>query len=382
MPFLLPLAEKTSSFWMPPAATAEAVGVDQTFKVIEWINYLYGVPIFAIVLLFVWKYRRREGIEPDPSPHHSFLLEITWTVIPTIMIVGIFFMGFVQYVGMTTMPGDPYEIQVNAKKWVWDFTYPEGFSSPELHVPAGRDVLLTMRSTDVMHSLFIPAFRVKRDVIPGRYTQLWFNALPPDQAGVPEKYPLFCTEYCGKDHSAMGGAEMVVVHDPSCFEKWVEEAKNIGGKLPPDEYGELLYKSKGCVSCHSIDGKRGTGPTWKNIYGEEHVMKNGEKVLVEDNYIEESILYPQAKIVEGYGGVMPSYAGQLKELEIRGLIEYMKRLSDDDYVKLPAPDDAAAAEAGEGGESGEAGSDSGELNGSGDAGEPVDGTADDEGIGC
>ena len=334
----LPLAVKEASFWMPPAATAEAVGVDQTFKVIEIVNYLYGIPIFIAVLALVWKYRRREGIEPDPSPHHSFLLEVTWTVIPTIMIVGIFFMGFVQYVGMTTMPGDPYEIQVNAKKWVWDFAYPEGFSSPELHVPAGRDVLLTMRSTDVMHSLFIPAFRVKRDVIPGRYTQLWFNALPPDEVGVPEKYPLFCTEYCGKDHSAMGGAEMVVVHDASSFEKWIEVASIPYDGMTPDDYGELLWKSKGCVSCHSIDGKAGTGPTWKGAWGEEHKMKDGAVVKVDLNYIEESILYPQAKVVAGYQGVMPSYNGQLTQLDIQSISEFIKRLSVDDYQPLPPLD--------------------------------------------
>ena len=348
---LLPLAEREPSYWLPPAATAEAAGIDQTFDVIMWINYLYGIPIFLIVLYFVIRYRRRDGVEPDPSPHHSFLLEVTWTVIPTIMVVGIFFQGFLGYIRNTTMPGDPYEIAVRAYKWQWEFTYPNGAQTAELHVPAGRDVLLTMESSDVMHSLYIPAFRVKRDIIPGRYTKLWFNALDPT-GPEPDRYPLFCTEYCGDQHWAMGGDDRVWVHNPSSFDVWVKDAADPGGKLPPDQYGELLWKQK-CISCHSIDGKAGTGPSWKGIYGEEHAYTAGgaEGVApVDENYIRESILYPNAKIVKGYRGVMPAFEGKLDEMQITGLIEFIKRISDPEgYQPLPSPDEVAAAE--EGGES-------------------------------
>ena len=369
---LLPLAVKEPSFWMPPAATQEAADVDATFRLIEWVNYLYGIPIFLVLLYFVWRYRRREGIEPDPSPHHSFLLEITWTVIPTIMIVGIFFVGFVQYIGMTTMPGDPYEIEVVAKKWDWTFSYPGGGESNELHVPAGRNVLLTMRSTDVMHSLFIPAFRVKRDIIPGRYTQLWFNALSPDGAAA-EVYPLFCTEYCGKSHWDMGGAERVFVHHPSDFDVWLEDVRDLSGKLPPDEYGKYLWEQK-CRTCHSIDGKAGTGPSWKGIWGEQHAFTDGSSAEVDADYIRESILYPQAKVVKGYRGVMPNYQGQMRDREIAGIVEFIKSITLEKYEKLPAPNDLLEAEGGEQAAATGEGSAMGEVDGA--AGSPSDGNGE------
>ena len=324
----LPLADKPGSFWMPPQASTNAAGVDGTFDLILWINFLYGVPIFVLIFYFAWKYRRRAGAPALPSPHHGFLLEVTWTVIPTIMVVGVFFQGFVQYVGMTTMPEDPYEIQVSAKKWAWNFTYPGGYSTNELHVPGGRPVLLTMRSDDVMHSLFVPAFRVKMDVIPGRYTQMWFEPLEPDNADptVPDEYDLFCTEYCGEQHSGM--ITKTFVHNAGYFDTWLSEAQNTMQYMAPCQAGEELW-GRYCKQCHTNDGSRGTGPTWAGAYGTDQQMADGQTVTVDPNYIRESIVEPNAKVRSGYQGVMPTFANQLSDQEIDWIIAYHKSLNPD-----------------------------------------------------
>ena len=321
------LADQNATFWMPPAASTFAKDVDLTYDIILWINYLYGVPIFLAIFYFLWKYRRKGTATSEPSAHHSFMLEVTWTVIPTIMVVGIFFQGFVSYIGMTTMPSNAYEIQVGAKKWAWNFTYPNGFQTNELHIPDGRPILLTLRSEDVMHSLFVPAFRAKMDVIPGRYTQMWFEALPlesPD-ADATASYDLFCTEYCGTQHSGM--ITKAVVHKAGHFDAWLAEESAIGDFYPDCQAGEILWERKGCKQCHSADGKAGTGPTWKGVYGTEQEMTNGDMVIVDPNYIRESILNPNAKVRKGFRGVMPSYQGQLTENELLDLIAYHRSLN-------------------------------------------------------
>lgn len=320
------LADINETFWMPPAASTFAEGIDQTFNLILWINVLYGVPIFVLLFWFLFKYRRKGSVMAEPSPHHSFLLEVSWTIIPTIMVVGIFFQGFVKYIGMTTAPANPYEIQVTAKKWNWTFTYPNGYSTAELHVPDGRPVLLTMRSDDVMHSLYIPAFRVKMDCIPGRYTQLWFEALPIESTDpkATKEFDLFCTEYCGTSHSNM--LAKVFVHNSGYFQTWLDDAANTAPFLPDCQAGEILWEQK-CKSCHTIDGSNGTGPTWLNVFGTEQEMTSGERVLVDANYLRESILNPNAKIRKGFRGIMPSFQGQLSEDELADLIAFHKSLS-------------------------------------------------------
>lgn len=356
------LADQHASFWMPPAASTFAEGVDQTYDLILWINYLYGVPIFLALFYFVWKYRRKGSVNSEPSPHHSFLLEVTWTVIPTIMVVGIFFQGFVKYIGMTTMPANPYAIDVQARKWSWAFTYPNGYTTNELHIPDGRPVMLTMRSDDVMHSLFIPAFRVKMDVIPGRYTKMWFEALPLESADPLEevKYDLFCTEYCGKDHSMM--KTKVVVHKAGRFDAWLADISDRLPYMPDCQAGEILWEQQGCKQCHSVDGKNGTGPTWKGVFSTDQVMANGETVTVDENYLRESILNPNAKVRKGYRGVMPSYNGRLDEEDLIDLIAYHRslnpeapgwtecvKLTDEEIAEVKArvkAEEAAAAEAG------------------------------------
>jgi cytochrome c oxidase subunit 2 len=200
------------------------------------------------------------------------------------------------------------------------FTYPNGYIDSQLHVPVDTAVKLTMTSEDVLHSFFVPDFRIKRDVIPGRYTRLWFTAVETGE------YDIFCTEYCGTNHWNM--LSKLVVHERAEFDSWLEEASDFLSKMPPAEAGEMLYNMRGCKQCHSVDGSPGIGPSFLGKFGSEEQLLTGETVVVEENYIRESILDPQARIVAGYDPVMPTYQGRLKDEEITAIIEYMKTLSE------------------------------------------------------
>ncbi len=271
------------------------------------------------MVVFVVRYRRREGVEPEPSPTHNTALELTWTVIPLLLVMVIFAWGFKAFLDMSTPPANAYEIQVTGQKWKWLFTYPNGYVDENLHVPVDEPVRLVMTSEDVIHSFYMPAFRMKQDVVPGRYTKVWFRAT---KAG---EYQVFCAEYCGTGHSDM--LAQVVVHEPGGFEKWLDEVGNLFKTMPPVEVGERLYRQRGCAQCHSIDGAASVGPTFKGVFGHDQALKGGGSALVDENYIRESILEPQAKIVAGFEPVMPTFKGQLTDREITAIIEYIKTLS-------------------------------------------------------
>ncbi|MHB8956137.1 MAG: cytochrome c oxidase subunit II, partial [Pirellulaceae bacterium] len=266
---------------------------------------------FAIV------YRRRPGHFPQKTATHSNALEITWTVIPLIIVAYIFYAGFSAYMEMNTAPQNSYEILVKARKWDWFFTYPNGHIDNDLHVPLNEPVKLVMSSDDVIHSLSIPAFRVKMDCVPGRYTYAWFQAT---KAGT---YGLYCTEYCGDSHSDM--LANVVVHPSGEFEGWLEKAANYFMTLPPAEAGKVLFTRR-CNQCHSDDGTAKTGPTLKGTFGATHKMRDGSSLVVDEDYIRESIMDPQAKIREGFPPAMPTFKGMLDDDMITFLIEYIKTL--------------------------------------------------------
>ncbi len=254
------------------------------------------------------------------SPTHSLRLELTWTAIPTILLVVIFVMSTNVYLTLTQPPKDEdvVEIQATAKKWTWRFDYADGISSNELHVVVNQPVLITLAAEDVIHSLYVPAFRVKQDAVPGRYTKLWFKAV---EEGV---YPLYCAEYCGTNHSTM--VTKVVVHaDEASMESWrafLHELKT----RPLHEIGKHLTVAKGCVQCHSTDGRRLNGPSFKGIWGKTESLSNGSTVKVDENYIRESIVDPKAKVVSGYAPTMPPSV--LEEGEYMALIAYIKSLED------------------------------------------------------
>jgi cytochrome c oxidase subunit 2 len=306
--------------WLPPPRSTYAGDIDFVFNFILGISVFFFLLIVGLMLAFVIRYRAREGVEPQPSPKHNLALEVVWTGIPLLLVMFIFYFGFRSYMKLAVDPQNAYEIQVTGQKWTWFFTYPNGYVAEQLHVPVDRAVRLVMTSEDVIHSLFIPAFRLKRDVVPGRYHKVWFNATEPGE------YDLFCAEFCGTNHSNM--TTKVVVHAAGEFDKWLEDASNLLAHMSPQDAGRELYKGRGCSQCHSIDGKVGTGPTFLNLFGHPVAMKDGTTLTADENYIRESILNPQARLVAGFQPVMPTFKGKFKDEEITAVIEYIKTLKE------------------------------------------------------
>jgi cytochrome c oxidase subunit II len=322
-PASFPFAQ-TAGFWLPDAAMTNPA-MDQVFHLTLIISCLLFALVVGLMVLFVVRYRRRPGMTPRKPTDHNLILETTWTAIPVLIVGVIFYQGFVAYMQMQTAPPGCYELRVTARQWAWQFIYPNGHVDENLHIPAGEPVRLTMTSQDVIHGLWIPALRVKQDVVPGRYASMWFQA---DKVGT---YDLLCTEFCGDEHSNM--LSSVVVQTRKDYDAWLKDAANFLKTMPPVEAGKMLFQRRGCVQCHSIDGTAGTGPTMKGIYGKPQPLNDGKTAVADDNYIRESILEPQAKIVAGYQPVMSTYKGLVTDDEITALIEYIKSLSQ----KSPLP---------------------------------------------
>ena len=312
------LAFTDDSFWMPPPGSSVAPQVDWIFNVLLGVSTFFFVLIVTLMVVFVFRYRRRPGVVMAAAPSHSTTLEIIWSVIPIAIVAFIFYYGLATYMEIMTQPRNGYDIRVTAQKWNWRFTYPNGHSDGDLHVPVDEPVRLTMSSNDVIHSFYVPDFRVKMDVVPGRYTKTWFCA-----TGVGE-HGLYCTAYCGTGHSDM--LARVVVQSRADFDKWLSEADKELNNLPPVERGKRLYEKNRCTQCHSIDGTRIRGPSFKGIYGQRVDFEGGTSGTVDDNYIRESILDPGAKIVLGYVNEMPTFKGQLSDDDISALIEFIKSL--------------------------------------------------------
>lgn len=304
---------------LPAQGSTHAPAVDNLYMFIFWLSVFFFVLIAGLVGWFAVRYRRRSERDRTSNVHHNFALEVTWSVIPLFLLLIVFFWGFKDYMTATVSPGNAMEINVTGEKWIWTFEYPDGMRSiGELYVPVSRDVKLIMISKDVLHSFFVPGFRIKMDVLPNRYTEQWFRS------DVPGEYQVQCTEYCGKGHSQMNAK--IVVMTPEEYQDYLENGPKNLRDMPLKELGKLLYETRGCVTCHSIDGSRGQGPSWKGIYGQEHKMSDGRSMKVDENYIRQSILQPQAMIVAGFEGIMPTYQGLLRDREILALIEYIKTL--------------------------------------------------------
>ena len=310
--------------WIPEVASTLASKVDGVLLVITLMSLVFFVLITILLVYFAIKYRRRSEDEETPYITGSEPLEIIWTVIPSVLLILLFIYGFVVFKEMKTPPKDAQEITVMGKQWLWTFEYYNGRKTlNELYVQENRPVRLVMMADDVLHSFFVPGFRVKQDILPGRYTQLWFT---PTKVGT---FDIFCAEYCGTGHSAMLGK--VIVLSPEAYEIWekgveVDEGGAVAS-LPPAEMGEKIYKEKGCNACHSIDGSVLVGPSFKGMIGRTQEMEDGSTVTVDENYIRESILEPQAHIVKGFQPVMPSFKGILSDKDITALIAYFKTLN-------------------------------------------------------
>jgi cytochrome c oxidase subunit 2 len=308
-----------SSFWMPPQVSTVARNVDWLFQFILGISVFFFLLIVILMVVFVVRYRRREGREAEASPSHNMALELTWSAIPLVLVVVIFFFGFRGFLDMATPPANAYEILVDGQRWNWTFTYPNGYADADLHVPVDRPIRLVMTSADVIHSLYVPAFRIKADLVPGRYAKAWFEATEPGE------YDLFCAEYCGTSHSDM--LAQVVVHPVGEFEIWLDRASDFLETMSPAEAGRKLYQVRGCQQCHSVDGTGKTGPTLLGVFGHSQLLSDGSSVVADENYIRESILEPAARVVAGYEPVMPTYQGRIKDEEITAMIEYLKSLT-------------------------------------------------------
>lgn len=315
------------SYWFPRVASAYAPSVDHLYWVVFWMSAVFFAGIVGAMVYFCIKYRRKNGvIDPQPSPSHNTAIEILWSVLPSILLVYVFYAGAVGYFEMRIPPEDAEEIQVTARKWNWAFTYPDGDISGELHLVLDRPVKLVMRSDDVLHSMFIPAFRQKMDIVPGRYTYAYLMPTLPGQ------FRLACTEYCGDEHSKM--RTMCEVHTSDAARK--DNTEWITKEYKPWQNGERLYKIN-CSGCHKVDGLAATGPALNLIWGENEKLMGGGTRLVDENYIRESILVPDKDVVEGYGPVtkMNSFQGKLSDIDIDYLIAYMKYLKTGEEIAFP-----------------------------------------------
>ncbi|HEY3444659.1 MAG TPA: cytochrome c oxidase subunit II [Paludibaculum sp.] len=306
--------------WMLPKAAATHAGdVDGLYMFIVYLTIFFFFFNGALIFYAARKWRRRSDKEVTPHITHDTRLELIWSIIPLIVVMLIFFWGFKGYVKAWVAPNDSIEIVVTGKKWVWQFEYPDGTRTlNDLHVPLNKPVKLVMNSEDVIHSFYVPGFRLKRDVIPGRYTELWFTATEP---GVQQ---VFCAEYCGKGHSDM--LARIFVDTPEQYEVFLREGDEQVRKMPLKDLGKMVYENKGCATCHSLDGTKGQGPSWKGIWGNLHKGTDGKDYPVDANYIRQSILMPQAMVVQGFEPIMPTFQGLLREREILGVVEYIKSL--------------------------------------------------------
>jgi cytochrome c oxidase subunit 2 len=301
--------------FMPEQASNFAFEVDLFYLFLIALTTLFTIGIAAAAIIFLVKYRRRSQGEIPEQIEGAMKLEITWTVIPFLISMFIFAWGAKLYYQMYTDPKDALEIFVTGKQWMWRAQHPDGQREiNELHVPLGRRVKLTMTSEDVIHAYYIPAFRTKTDVVPGRYTTTWFT---PTKTGV---YHLFCAEYCGTQHSGMIGK--VIVQDYSDYQAWLRGAPR---DMSPAEAGQKFFTSLACVNCHKEEDG-GRGPALAGLFGTDVRLDNGSTVKMDEAYIRESILNPGAKTVIGYPQIMPTFQGQLTEEQVAMIIQYIKSI--------------------------------------------------------
>lgn len=299
---------------LPEVASTIASQIDALMAAEVVFSVFFSVLIFVVVLYFALKYKRKSEADSPPHIHGSLLLELAWSLIPFAMILVFFVAGTrIYFRAFTVEAADAMEIFVTGKQWMWKVQHPEGPREiNEMHVPVGRTLKFTMISEDVIHSYFIPAFRIKKDVIPGRYTQF---LVTPTKVG---KYHLFCAEYCGTQHSGMIGS--VYVMEENDYQKWIA-----GGDESMTARGEALFSQYGCATCHLPDGK-GRGPSLVGVYNSNQKLQNGQLVKADEAYLRESILNPRAKVVESYQAVMPTFQGQISEEGLLQVIAYIKSL--------------------------------------------------------
>lgn len=320
----------------PEQASTFAWQVDALYGYLILVSLVFSVPIIVAIFYFSIKYREREKFAVPREIHGSMVLETLWSVIPFFVSMSIFLTGAIVYFNQYTPPDDAMEIYVVGKQWMWKFQHQTGQREiNDLHVPVGRNVKLVMTTEDVIHSLYVPAFRTKADAVPGRYTYVWFNATKPG------KYHLFCTEYCGLNHSGMIGT--VYVMEPGDFDNWL--SGNAGGETPVQVGKDLFENKLGCASCHA-GGPQQRGAKLEGLFNTEVHLVGGGTAIADEDYIRNSILNPASQVVEGYQPIMPTFKGQVTEEQLNGLVAYIKSLSPNAAAAPAAkkPDEKAPAE--------------------------------------
>jgi len=286
--------------------------VDPVFMFIFGVSLLLLVGITATMVGFVIRYHRSRAPEPTSRAESSIWLEILWTALPTILVMAMFYYGWAGYLALRNVPKGALQVTATARMWSWSFTYANGKTSAKLYVPVGKPVLVNLVSTDVLHGFYLPAFRVKRDVVPGMKNHVWFVATSPGS------YDLFCSVYCGEGHSAM--ITTVEALPEAEFTAWLQEGEKAG------DAGKALLEKHGCLGCHSLDGTTKVGPTFKGIFGRQATVLTAgvERVItVDDEYLRRSILDPGADVVKGYQPVMPPFP-DLSGDEVRAIVEFIK----------------------------------------------------------
>ncbi len=308
-----------NSSWVPlfpEQASTFAWQVDSLYFYLIAVSAFFTVGIVLAIIFFTVKYREKEKYATGAEIHGSMALETLWSIIPFLISITIFLGGAIVFFNQYRTPADAMEIYVVGKQWMWKLQHGTGQREiNELHIPVGRKVKLTMTTEDVIHDFAIPAFRTKADIVPGRYSTIWFEATKPG------KYRIQCMEYCGLNHSGMGG--WVYVMEQRDFDNWL--SGNVSGQTPVEAGRDLFENKLGCASCHQQDSQ-GRGPTLKGVYGSEQKLTTGQTVTADDEYIRNSILNPTSQIVEGYQPIMPTFKGQVTEEQLVSLVAYIKSL--------------------------------------------------------
>jgi cytochrome c oxidase subunit 2 len=300
----------------PEQASNFAPSVDGLMTFLILVSVGFSVLITAAIVFCFFKFHRKSKNEIGVPIHGDLRLEAMWIVVPALLALAMFSWGAVVYVDYRHAPQDTLDVYVIGKQWMWKVQQPNGRREiNELHVPTGRNIKLILASEDVIHDFFVPAFRVKMDVVPGHYNTMWFRPTKPG------RYHFFCSQYCGTNHAVMGG--WVTVMDPSDYAAWL--SGSTGGDVDPVVAGEKLFVEKACATCHLGNGT-GRAPSLNGVFGGTVRLADGSTVTADEGYIRESILDPPAKIVAGYQPLMPSFQGQLTEEQILSLTSYIKSL--------------------------------------------------------
>lgn len=330
--------------WLPEQASTFAKAVDELHYFVITVTMLSSLAVGLLAFGFFFKYRQLHPRQSTPIVIPSVKFELAVVAVPLAFFLAWFVQGYRDYVWYTTPPKDTMDVYVMGKKWMWKFAYPDGPNAVgTLHVPAHRPVRLLLTSRDVIHSFFVPDFRIKMDALPGRYTETWFEATKPG------RYQILCAEYCGTWHSQMWGE--VVVMPPAEFDSWMlqqragagltdrvdtstDDGPSFHGTLV--EYGKRVAMAQGCLKCHSLDGDPHIGPTWLDLYRRTETLETGETVLADEAYLTDSMIDPRAKIVKGFKPVMPTYRGKLAAPDAAALVEFIKSLRSQNLDNLPS----------------------------------------------